>query len=413
MENLTDLKARPSGIAVYRDPYCSLRSTAQLFRSYPQGATCIRRLWFDGFYGAETNQIIFDILSNCTRLQSVTLPWTVLRHGDVGDWVRLLRQGQSEGDLKSLELLAVDLKKFQAALPANQVDKNPLESADIDFSGLKRLKIFGSTNLNPITDDDLQAIARTATHLEEIHVTGTSSVTLNGVMALVNAAKNTLQILEHSPLSNDGFEHPDPFTSCDHTHVCHSLLQCSQLRDLSISLPSICSDLFNDTSVHWTGNVDIRVGGFCGQDGVRRQISYGEDQLWKTLDGARTLMKVREKEGVRLDICIFISKPPVVFNSWLRSCCYDVNNDDDDNDTDDSFLSADHWIFEPRHHFVHGNVELGEFLSERTWPAERSPSGKGPYGQTGLYGKNEGPYSCISEDGFLEGLQRSYCSLAE
>ena len=328
MENLADLKSRPSGIVVYRDPYCSLRSAAQLFCVYPQVASCIRRLWFDGFHGVETNKLIFDILSNCTWLQSVTLPWTVLRHGDVGDWVRLLRRDQPGGGLKSMELLAVDLKKSQAALPANQVDKSPLESPDVDFSGLKRLKIFGSTNLKPITDVDLKAIARTATHLEEFHVTGTSSVTLNGVMAVVNAAQETLQTLEHSPLSKDGFEHPDPFTSCDHVHLCQSLLRCSQLRKLSISLPSICSDLFNDTSVHWTGDVDIRAGGFCGQDGVPMQISHGEEQIWNILDGARKLMEIREKGGVRLDICIFISKPPRVYNSRLRTRCYDGNNDD-------------------------------------------------------------------------------------
>lgn len=325
MENLTDLKSRPSGIAVYRDPYYYLRSTAQLFRVYPQAATCIRRLWFDGFYGAETNDIIFDILPNCTRLQSVTLPWTVLRHGNVDDWVRLLRQGQSGGGLNSLELLAVDLKKSQAVLPANEVDKKPLESPDVNFSGLKRLKIFGSTNLNPVTDEDLKAIARTATRLEEIHVTGTTSVTLNGVMAIVDAAKETLQTLEHSPLSKDGFEHPDPFTSGNRTHLCQSLLQCSQLKNLSISLPSICSDLFNDTFVHWTGDVDIRTGGFCGQDGVPMQILHGDEQVWKILDGARKLMERREKEGVPLDICIFISESPRIYNRRLRSCCYICN----------------------------------------------------------------------------------------
>lgn len=405
MENLTDLNSKPSGIAVYRDPYRSLRNTAQLFCVYPQVATCIRRLWFDGFYGADTNKIIFDILPYCTRLRSVTLPWTVLRHGGVGDWVRLLRQGQSGGGLKSLELLAVDLKKSQATLPANQVDKKPLESLDVDFSGLKRLKIFGSTNLNPITNDDLKAIARTATRLEEIHVTGTSCVTLSGVMGIVAAAKETLQMLEHSPLSKDGFAHPDPFTSCDHTHLCRSLLQCPQLKNLSISLPSICSDLFNDTSVRWTGDVDIRAGGFCGPDGVAIQISLGEEQIWKILDGARKLMAVRENVGARLDICIFISKPPCVYNSRPR-----VFNPDD---ADEIVSRADHWIFEPRHHCVHGNVDLGELLSEQTWPVEKSVSSKGPYGQTGLYGKDQGPYSCISESDFIEGLQRSYCSLAE
>lgn len=336
MENLTALQSKPSGIAVYRDPYCSLRRAARLFRDYPHVATCIRRLWLDGFYGAETNKIIFDMLPKCTQLQSVTLPWTVLRHGDVGDWVRLLRQGQPGGGLKSLELLAVDLKKAQTALAVNKVNKNPLESPRVDFSGLKRLKIFGSTNLNPITDDDLKAMARTAAHLEEFHVTGTSSVTLNGVMSIVDAAKETLQTLEYSPLSSDGFDHPDSFTSSDDTHLCQSLLECPKLKNLLISLPSICPDLFNNASVHWTGDVDIRAGGFCGQDGAPMQVSHGEEQICKILDRARKLMEVREKEGVRLEVCIYISKLPRVYNSWLRS--YHGVTDGEDDDTDDKIF---------------------------------------------------------------------------
>lgn len=276
------------------------------------------------------------MLPKCTQLQSVTLPWTVLRHGDVGDWVRLLRQGQPGGGLKSLELLAVDLKKAQTALAVNKVNKNPLESPRVDFSGLKRLKIFGSTNLNPITDDDLKAMARTAAHLEEFHVTGTSSVTLNGVMAIVDAAKETLQTLEYSPLSSDGFDHPDSFTSSDDTHLCQSLLECPKLKNLLISLPSICPDIFNNASVHWTGDVDIRAGGFCGQDGAPMQVSHGEEQICKILDRARKLMEVREKEGVRLEVCIYISKLPRVYNSWLRS--YHGVTDGEDDDTDDKIF---------------------------------------------------------------------------
>ncbi len=69
-----------------------------------------------------------------------------------------------------------------------------------------------------------------------------------------------------------------------------------------------------------------------------------------------------------------------------------------------------HWIFEPRHNLVHGNFDLAEAMSEFTWPPLKAPSGKGPYGQTGLYGKDEGPYDCIVEASFSEGLQRGYVS---
>lgn len=102
-----------------------------------------------------------------------------------------------------------------------------------------------------------------------------------------------------------------------------------------------------------------------------------------------------------------------VCNSRLRVSYLDGDHGDNDDDADDTSSLADHWIFEPRYHCVHGNVDLGELLSEQTWPVEKSISSKGPYGQTGLYGKDQGPYSCITESDFIEGLQRSYCSLAE
>ena len=51
-------------------------------------------------------------------------------------------------------------------------------------------------------------------------------------------------------------------------------------------------------------------------------------------------------------------------------------------------------------------------MSDFTWPVSKRISGKGPYGQTGIYGpgKDEGPYSYISEHAFRDGLQRSYIS---
>ncbi len=61
---------------------------------------------------------------------------------------------------------------------------------------------------------------------------------------------------------------------------------------------------------------------------------------------------------------------------------------------------------------MHGNLDLAEVLSDFTWPTVKAISGKGPYGRTGIYGpgKDEGPYSYISEGTFREGLQRSYVS---
>ena len=375
---LHTLQTNPSSIAVYRDPYHSLRKTLQLFESNPALACCVHRISFVGYYGAETNAMIFGILRRCTNLDYLTLPWTALRYGSTEDWSRLLGRNEECHSLSSLELLAVDLKQSQIVNATNQIDKKPLSSPRVDFSGLKRLKIFGQSNFMPLTDDDLIAISHTAVNLRTLHITGTASVTMDGIGALTNSSDQTLEILEHSPLIANGFEHPDP-TSLrgQKQHLCPRILECPRLRDLSLSLPSICEDLFSDASVNWSGEMQIRTGTVCGRHPVSLKTSeMAQVKYWRILEQARSLMSLREKEGVELDIEIYI------------------NN----------------LIFEPRRYRVHGNLDVAEVASDGRWPPDKSQSSKGPYGQTGLYGKDEGPYEIVSEDVFKQGLSKHYIS---
>jgi hypothetical protein len=169
-----------SGVAVYRDSFGLLKSTAKLLVDYPEIASHIRRVWFNGFYVVESSQYIFDILRNCRNLRSATLPWTAMRHGQVEGWARLLDHGAGNAPLSSLELLGVHLKESQMASPSNRVDNRVAEHHEIDFGQLTRLKMFGNTNFNPICDDDLKQIARTACNLREIHITGMSSISIEG-----------------------------------------------------------------------------------------------------------------------------------------------------------------------------------------------------------------------------------------
>ena len=83
-----------------------------------------------------------------------------------------------------LEFKAVDLASSQVELSANRADLCPLLDPIVDFGRLKRLKLFGNTTFLPINDQDLKAIAKTATNLEELHVTALSTVTIEGKMAL-------------------------------------------------------------------------------------------------------------------------------------------------------------------------------------------------------------------------------------
>ena len=73
-------------------------------------------------------------------------------------------------------------------------------------------------------------------------------------------------------------------------------------------------------------------------------------------------------------------------------------------------IFVDQWIFEPRRFLVHGNLQLGKILSDGTWPIYNMPSSKGPYGQTGLYGKEDGPFESVSEETFRQGLKKRYVS---
>ena len=367
-----------SSIAVYRDPYHSLRKTAQLFEDSPFLASCVRQIWFHGYYTAETNRMIFSILRRCDNLDFVTLPWTALRYGTIKDWAYLLNRDQRGRGISSLEFLAVDLKQAQIEDPANQADTKPLHSPSVNFSGLRRLKIFGHSNFMPLTDEDLIQMSYTACNLREIHITGTATVTMEGIGALADSSDETLEILEHSPLAGDGFEHLDPFIFCDRqTHLCRKVLRCPRLSDLSLSLPTICQELFADFTVAWSGDVQIRSKSVCGCHPLSLKTSEkAQARFWCILDQARALTLSRQKAGKELNIEIFV----------------------------------DQWIFEPHRFLVHGNLQVGETLSDGTWPSHKMPSSKGPYGQTGLYGKEDGPYDYVSEEVFKEGLNKRHVS---
>ncbi|KAL8840364.1 MAG: hypothetical protein Q9170_001379, partial [Blastenia crenularia] len=360
----------PSKDVVYRDPYCSLRKTADLFSTFPALASSVHKMFFDGFYGVDTNSMIFQILHHCDQLDTVSLPWTMLRYGSDEDWAKVLRQRTDGTALSSLELLAVDLKQSQITDHARQVDKRPLDSPKVHFGLLKRIKLSGSSNLMPINDDDLTAISRTA-QLHELHITGTTAITTKGLAALGRASRNTLRIFEHSPLSDDGFKHPDAISAGDGSHLCEEIANCPHLSSLAIALPTVCLDLFTDESIKWTGDVQIRTTGLCGS-GSRRHSTDAQHAFFGILNQVRSLIQVQKDKGLELNIEIFI----------------------------------DHLIFEPAKSLVHADLSVAETLSAGTWPSWQKPSTKGPYGQTGQYGKEEQAYSCILEGELVEGLRK-------
>lgn len=367
------------GEKVYRDPFLILKKSQDLFVRFPEVSSNVRRLWFEGLYVPETDIRVMATANSCVNLTSLTIPWTLLRHGSAKQWADLLGN-RRELPLRSLELLAVNLTANQLALAQEAEDKHPLDTAMVNFSQLKRLKLFGDTNFSPITDSDLQAIARTATHLEDFQITCMSTVSIEGVMAVVKASQRTLRLLEHSPRSQDGFMHPDPGSLSENEHICEILTNCPKLEDLSISIPSMCHKIFSNNDVRWKGDCQVRALRLCGHD-----------------DHATTNAAIQSMKAV-LDQCReLIAK---------RGCCRFPEKL-----TIELFFAEN--IFDPHVRAVHGDFSLAELISMETWPEAKQLSRKGPYGSTGLYGKKNEEYlfDRVSEDDFFSGVSRSLLTL--
>jgi hypothetical protein len=69
-------------------------------------------------------------------------------------------------------------------------------------------------------------------------------------------------------------------------------------------------------------------------------------------------------------------------------------------------------IFEPGSQSVHGDFTSVQLSSAGMWPQNSRQSGKGPYGSTGLHGREERPFQRIEEEEFLQGVGRQLYSLS-
>jgi hypothetical protein len=355
-----------------------LQNTEKFLDSVPEAAASVRRIWFNGLYVPETDAHVISILRLCTNLQTVTIPWTILRNGSPADWAAILGTNSNNSALHSLELHMITPSSVERAQILSMPRQLPLLSAAVDFSALKRLKLLGSTNTLPVCDQDLFAIARTATNIEEFHLTCTDTVTIDGVMAIVRASRRSLRVLEHSPRADHGFWHPDPGHTSDGVHICELLAACPRLTDVSVSLPSMCAALFANEQVRWRGDCQVRALGLCGIEDKRSNEAHA--MLRKVLKQARRLICARATGTL-----------PAMLTLEL-------------------FYA--NMIFDPHAHVVHGDFEEGEAFSQGRWPARKEMSRKGPYGSTGLYGKEEEvPYSMIEEDDLFAGLARNLVRL--
>lgn len=232
--------------------------------------------------------------------------------------------------------------------PHSYLDTGVLGSPDLDFSGLKRFKLFGDSNMLPITDDDLIRIARTATNLQEILIANVDSISVRGVAALVAASKNSLKLLDFAP-TKALTENLEPVGD---VHLCTLFAGCPQLEDLAVTVPTICKEMFANENVKWHETVRLRVGSVEGPNG-----------FVEILDAARNLVEKRRGE---LAIEIAVGQ----------------------------------WLFDVKARMVHGNFKS---LARMEGAPLLSPSVKGPYGYTGIHGDSEkGEWLCIHEADFFE-----------
>jgi len=372
---LYELIDKPTGIAVYRDPLASLKQTLSVFSDFPELAVKVKRLWLYGFYTAETNRLIADLLRNCKRLASLSLPWTTIRYLDSETWQTVIA-GRGRA-LESLEFQCVEPMLQHVLERGNDISFDPLPS--VDLSHLRRLKIFGATTFMPITDNDLLVVARTATSLEEFHVTCTSHVTSKGVMAVAKASRDTLRILEYSPQSQQDYQHAPSGSSGHPEHLCDTLRSCARLQTLSISLPAACADLFTREDVRFGGGMQVRARHICGYEGSVTTPSSAKG-LQALLQAARGLDRWNAGGCAPRDLYI----------EMLFAEC----------------------IFEPVLGLVHGDFTLAQASSSRLWPTGIRPSSKGPYGRIGADDKDEAkPFQCIDEDEFLMGVHQGLYSI--
>ena len=64
---------------------------------------------------------------------------------------------------------------------------------------------------------------------------------------------------------------------------------------------------------------------------------------------------------------------------------------------------------------MHGAFGMPSLITHGAWPAVWEPSCKGPYGSTGLYGKDdvEKIWQCIREAEYVDGVRAGLVSLDE
>ena len=339
-----------------------LRKTAVLLENHPKlSSCCIRRIWFDGYYKAESTAMIFGVLRQCKKLDDLSISWTALRYGTVADWSSLFGSNATGPRVTSLEIRATNVpERYLAMKKVNAFSNNALESTNVDFSNLACLRLCANSRYTSITNKDLIAIARTARNLRELHVNAVM-LGAKGIRALIRSSQPSLEVLELDGSFQLESTQPEHRNSDSHLRFPRLVARCPRLRRLRLHSVRTCREIFTCGNIAWGGRVQTYLFQFLKSD---------EDTavFFEILDQARYLMNSRMQPDENVDIEFFTSG------------------------------SHHRFIFEPKCAQVHGNFSTN-FTFREPWLIEKKKSTLGYMREYAF---------CINEDEFKEGLNKGY-----
>lgn len=123
---------------------------------------------------------------------------------------------------------------------------------------------------------------------------------------MVAASSQTLKLVEFKPLSDDGFQHPSSDVD-PQVHICSLLASCPRLKDLAITVPACCPDLFSCIAGNWHETVRIRIAGhgICRAGGLTMDTNI--EKFVDILEAGRSLVSADARKGKdELDIEIAV-----------------------------------------------------------------------------------------------------------
>lgn len=309
--SLYEMIDRPRGACISRNPQRGLERTSELLAKFPRVATSVRRLSFDGYIAAETNSLILSIIDSCQDLIALTIPHVVLARCTTEQWIGLLGlASRATEPLRALEINIICSTYRPGSLEYDDVQIPSDERVTFKhITHLKICEISSHRSQSILQDHHLLRISKTATDVQSLQFTGSSSTSAMAAIALAQASQKTLETFRHRPYSKPVGSMYREKTG----HGCEQIATLSRLRDLDVSLPNICRALFAKSRARWAGLCFIRFEGFCSPSHECANSGLA-GALKEILAAARGL--IAERSRCRVELRIELSWNVYVFDVW-------------------------------------------------------------------------------------------------